>query len=153
MAGSSARQTLIGPTKRSLLTTNARKLNAHLLRCVKQKLTFAETLRARRHAASSGIATDRTADRKCPSVVRATRQAMDEGLSSQRLGEMQCLIYAAQTRRWYREPTDEDEQYAARYVDLLEAATLAGDERCNELAAALTKLRATPPFKTHLPIP
>ena len=44
---------------------------------------------------------------------------MDEGLSSQRLGEMQCLIYAAQTRRWYREPTDEDEQYAARYVDLL----------------------------------
>jgi hypothetical protein len=82
-----------------------------------------------------------------------TRAVLDEGFRAHPLSEMQRLIYEAQTRRWYKEPADQDEQYAARYVDLLEAATLAGGERCNELTAGLRKLKASEPFKSHLPVP
>ena len=82
-----------------------------------------------------------------------TGRVLDEGFEAHPVSEMQRLIYEAQSQRWYKEPTDEDEEYAARYVDLLESATLAGRERCDELTAALGKLNASQPLRVHLPIP
>jgi len=82
-----------------------------------------------------------------------TGRVLDKGFGVHPLSEMQRLIYEAQTQRWYKDPTAENEEYAARYVDLLEAATLAGGERVNELAESLRGLKASAPFKAHLPIP
>jgi len=56
------------------------------------------------------------------------------GLSANLPDEMSDLVASLKTRVWYSTPQDENEYYAARYLDYLEAAVL-GDQLGRETYA------------------
>lgn len=69
-------------------------------------------------------------------------KTLTEGVKWHQPEEVLRLISEIQTRRWYWSPKDENERYAARYVDYLELAVLGEEKEREELA---TQLRAYEP--------
>jgi hypothetical protein len=66
--------------------------------------------------------------------------------------EMLRLISELQTHRWYWAPTTENERFAARYIDYLEAAVLGDRDKRRELAQELEETPADRLFKGELAV-
>jgi hypothetical protein len=66
--------------------------------------------------------------------------------------EVLRLISELQTRRWYWAPTTENERFAARYIDYLEAVVLGDGDKRRELAQELAKTPADRLFKRELAV-
>lgn len=66
--------------------------------------------------------------------------------------EMLSLISELQTHRWYMAPKTDNERYAARYIDYLEAAVLGDGDKRRALARELKRSPADRFFKEELAV-
>ena len=73
-----------------------------------------------------------------------------EGLGTHPPDKMLALISQLQTQRWYLAPTNDNERYAARYLDYLEAAVLGNSDRRDTIAKQLKQSPADRFFKDVL---
>ena len=88
-------------------------------------------------------------DAKLASIAYAANVTF-EGLDLHPPDAMLELISQLQTQRWYWAPTTNNERFASRYVDYVEAAILGEGEKREAIAGQLRGLPASRLFKNVL---